>query len=423
MTYDEALEYIHSVSWRGSRLGLSRTLELLERVGNPQKHLKFVHVAGTNGKGSTCACIEAILRHAGYRTGLYTSPYIIRFNERIRVCGKDISDDDLCRLVEQVRNAADDMEDKPTEFEFITVLGFLHFLQKKCDIVVLEVGLGGELDSTNVIDPPEVAVITAIGLDHTRELGGTLKKIAAAKAGIIKEGSEAVMYGFDLEVSDVIKETCRKKGVQLNLPDFSKIEDMTSDLVECKFSYDKYRNIVLPLAGTYQPKNAVMAITACECLRKRGWKISDNDITEGLSEVKWPGRFELLGKNPVFILDGSHNPHGMAATAESLRSNFGDKKLVFLTGIMADKDVHAMITLIAPMAKRFVTVAPDNPRALSAEEYAKILRENGLEAEAEKTIEDGVKAAINLAGKDGVVCALGSLYFSADIRSAFNKLI
>lgn len=422
MTYDEALAYIHSVSWRGSRLGLSRTYELLRRLGDPQKKLKFVHVAGTNGKGSTCACIESILRHAGYKTGLYTSPYITRFNERIRICGEDIPDEALCRLTEQVRRAAEEMEDRPTEFEFITALGFLYFSQERCDVVVLEVGLGGELDSTNVIDAPEVAVITAIGLDHTKELGPTLSDIASAKAGIIKNGCSVVMYGAEPEADEVIRNVCREKGCTLYTPDFMEIKGLKSDLESCTFSYGELKDIRLPLAGRYQAKNAVTAITAIKALRQNGWKISDADIKEGLRNVRWQGRFELLRREPVFILDGSHNPHGMAATAESLRENFGDKKIVFLSGVMADKDVLGMIRLIAPMAKCVVTVTPNNPRALPAEEYAALLRENGIEAETENSIEDGVKRAVSLAGADGVVCALGSLYFSADIRRAVEKL-
>lgn len=423
MTYQEALNYIHSVSWLGSRLGLSRTYELLKRLGNPQKKLKFVHVAGTNGKGSVCACLEAILRHAGYRTGLYTSPYIARFNERIRVCGEDIPDDVLCSLVETVRDASMGMEDRPTEFEFITALGFLYFLREKCEIVVLEVGLGGTLDSTNVIDAPELAILTAIGLDHTRELGPTLSDVASAKAGIIKAGCDVVTYGGQPEADSVIEKTCREKGARLFSPDFTKIEGLKSDLTSCMFSYGDYRGVRLPLAGNYQANNAVLAITAAEALRDRGWKIDPDDIIQGIGQVRWPGRFELLRREPVFILDGSHNPHGIAATAASLRSNFEDRKIVFLSGVMADKDLYGMLQHIVPMAKCFVTVTPHNPRALPAEKYAEILKKNfGVEAEARDTIGDGVRRAVQLADRDGVVCALGSLYFSQDVRSAVNNL-
>lgn len=421
MTYDEALTYIHTINWRGSKRGLSRTEALLAKLGSPEKRLKFVHVAGTNGKGSVCACIESVLRRAGYRTGLYTSPFINRFNERIRVNGECIGDGELARLVERIRPLAEAEEDKPTEFELITALGFLYFVEKNVDIVVLEVGLGGELDSTNVIPTPECAVITALGLDHTKELGPTLTDIARAKAGIIKDGGDVVIYEAAPEAETVITDACLTHNARLRTADFGALTLREHDLEGCTFDFGRYKGLRVALAGTYQPQNAAVAVTALEVLREKGWRISEEDIREGLRTVQWPGRFELLRRNPTVILDGAHNPHGIHATAGSLRDNFPEGGIVFLTGVMADKDLTNMIPEIAPLARSFVTVTPDNPRSLPAETYAARLRELGLSAESAPTIGEGVRRALELAGPDGVVCALGTLYFSHDVREAVLK--
>jgi len=425
VSYEETLKYIHSVKWQGSKPGLSRTQHLLAKLGNPEKKLKFVHVAGTNGKGSTAACIASVLQTAGYKTGLYTSPYIIRFNERMQINGEQISDEELEALTDEIRPYADAMtDDPPTEFELITALGMQYFYKHRCDIVVLEVGMGGELDSTNVIDTPEVAVITAIGMDHVAELGPTIRDIARAKAGIIKEGGDVVVYGAnDPEVDQVFEETCRAKNARLFKADFSRISNKTFDIDAARFDFAPYGRVSLPLVGSYQPYNAAVAITALERLREKGYKISDRDILEGLRNVRWPGRFEILRKKPIFILDGSHNTHGMLATAESLKTVFPGRKFIFLMGVMRDKDVDGMIGILEPLAERFITVKPDNPRAMAAEDLRdKLLEETGKPAEACASIPEGVARAVELAGEEGIVCALGSLYFSGDVRAAVSSL-
>ena len=267
MSYESTLEYIHNVKWVGSKPGLSRTQELLAALGNPEKKLKFVHIAGTNGKGSTASCIASVLTRAGYRTGLYTSPYIIRFNERMQVDGVQISDAELEELTNEIRPFADAMTDAPTEFELITALAMQFFLKKACDIVVLEVGMGGELDSTNVIEVPEVAVITSIGLDHTAFLGETLAEVASAKAGIIKAGGDVVAYGLAPEADRVIAEKAVAVGAKLTFADFGRLDIHGFDLDACHFDFKPYCTLSLPLVGTYQPYNAALAITALECLR------------------------------------------------------------------------------------------------------------------------------------------------------------
>lgn len=420
MSYASTLEYIHSVKWQGSKPGLSRTRTLLAALGNPERSLKFVHIAGTNGKGSTAACLASCLHAAGYRVGLYTSPYINRFNERLQVDGVPIPDADLEALVDQIRPAADAMEDSPTEFELITALGFLYFAQEHCDIVVLEVGLGGALDSTNVIGPPEAAVITALGLDHMAQLGNSLAEIAQAKAGIIKEGCPVISYGGVPEADAVIAETCRRKGASLHQVDFSQLTLRPSTLSGSRFDFGPLRDLSLPLLGSYQPNNAAVAITTLQVLAGAGWLIPDAAIREGLAAVQWPGRFELLRSEPPFLLDGSHNPPGMEATAQSLRDRFPGQKFTFLISVMADKDVTGILRPILPLAREFVAVRANLPRAMPAEQLAGRIRSLGGQAETAPTIPEGVARVLELAGKTGPACALGTLYFSADVRQALN---
>lgn len=419
MTYEEALKYIHSVNWVGSKLGLDRTRELLEKLGNPQKELKFIHIAGTNGKGSTAAMLASILERAGYRTGLYTSPFINRFNERMQVNGEQIPDETLAELTDRIRPYADAMEDSPTEFELITALAMEYFRREKCDIVVLEVGMGGELDSTNVIDAPEAAVIAAMGLDHVKELGPTMADIARAKAGIIKPGCAVVSYGGNPEADPVFEQVCRERGAQLRTPDFSSIIPGEFGLDGQSFSYRAWTDLRIPLAGRYQMNNAAVVLETVGVLRDRGWRIPDGAVREGLAHTRWPARFEVLRKNPVFIVDGGHNPHGIRATAESLTRLFPGRKITFVTGVMADKDVESILGLIVPLAEQFFTVRPENPRAMKAEELAARIEALGAKATPCASVAEGVAKAIEAEGPNGVACALGSLYMSGEVRACF----
>ena len=421
MNYDQALAYIHAVHWQGHKPGLDRIRTLLEALGNPHQKLQFVHIAGTNGKGSTAAMVDSCLRAAGYKVGMFTSPFINRFNERIQVNGIPIPDQDLVQLVEQVQPAAQAMEDVPTEFELITALGMLYFIQQHCDIVVLEVGLGGALDSTNIIPPPACAIITALGMDHVKELGPTLADIAAAKAGIIKPGSPVVSYGGEPEADKVIADTARAQGAPLTVVDFSRLQLRSASLDGLVFDFDGLEGLTLPFLASYQARNAAVAITALRALRGRGWNISDQAIRQGLAQVRWPGRFELLRRDPPFLLDGSHNAHGMRATVASLRERFPGEKFVFLISIMADKDWDKMLQLLLPLAKCFVTVTAPSPRAIPAPDLAAQIRAMGGVAEPSDTIPAGVARADALAA-GGPVAALGTLYFSGDVRRALTFL-
>ncbi len=419
MSYDEALAFIHSVDWRGTVFGLERIGAVLKELGNPEKTLKFVHVAGTNGKGSTAAMTASVLQSAGYRTGLYISPYINRFNERIQIDGKPIPDADLARWAARIRLIAKGMADPPTEFEAVTALGLAYFAEQRCDIVVLEVGLGGRLDATNVIPVPEVAVITRIGLDHTKTLGGTIEKIAFEKAGVIKEGGDVVIYGGDTEADPVFERACAERRATLAKTDFSRIRNVVADLDRLRFDFLPYEGLELRLVGLYQPFNAAVALTAVERLIERGWRIGEEHIRQGLQQTRWPARFEVLSRDPVVIVDGGHNPQGVRAAIESLAAYFPGRKITFVLGVMADKAVAEMLDLIMPAAERIIAVTPDNPRALPAAELAAMLAARGAAAEAAPSVESGLRRAIELAGPDGVVCALGSLYMSGAVRGCF----
>lgn len=423
MTGQEAVAYIDTFQWQAHAPGLERIRTLLHALGDPQKELKFVHVAGTNGKGSVCAYLASVLRCAGYRVGLCTSPFLEDFRERIQVDGELIPPEVLGELTELARPAAEGMEDHPTEFELITAVAMLYFRRCRCDIVVLEVGLGGALDASNVIDVPEAAVITAMGMDHAAILGPTLGDIAAAKAGIIKPGGAVVSFGGCPEADAVIRERCREQGAQLTEVDFSRLRVVGTGLDGTDLEFAPYGALHVPLVGLYQAKNAAVAVTTVEVLEKRGWEISRRALEQGLASVCWPGRLEVVRRaGPVILRDGAHNAHGMAATVESLRALFPGKKLTILMGVMADKDVEDMLKLLAPIAGQVFTVRPESPRAMPAEELAALVNRYGVPAVPCAGVAAGLQAAAEAAGADGAVCALGSLYLVGEVRRAADLL-
>jgi len=422
MGYEQALDYIHHVTWRGSRFGLERTRELLEKLGNPHKDLKFVHIAGTNGKGSTLTMLASIFQAAGYTTGSYTSPFIDRFNERMQVNGAQIGDDELAEITSYIKPFADGMADHPTEFELVTAIAMLYFKAHACDIVMLEVGMGGELDSTNVIEVPELAIITNIGLDHTRELGPSFSDIAKAKAGIIKEQGDVLIYGQNAEADAVFRAACKERGARLHITDHSRVRQTGIDLEALHFDFlPDYTGLCCHLIGRYQLNNAAVALSAVELLRQKGWHLDEAAVRTGLAAATWPARFEVLGHEPLFIIDGGHNPQGVEAAIESLQAHLPGQKIVFLLGVMADKDVSAMLRQIIPLAQAIITVTPDNPRALSANLLAARAKELGFPAVESESIRQGVDMARQTAGPNGAVCTLGSLYMLGDIRAIMGR--
>ena len=421
MTPEEAIAYIENYTWSTTRLGLDRTRALLSALGDPQKKLRFVHVAGSNGKGSTCAMLERILRSAGYRTGIYISPYIQDFRERIQVSGEYISGADLAAITERVRLIADAMEDHPSQFELVTAIGMEYFVSRHCDVVVLEVGMGGELDSTNAIDAPEAAVITNIGLEHTEYLGNTLSEIAAAKAGIIKPGCDCVCYRSEPEVLAVVERVCAEKGVPFHPVDFREIEPVTSSL-EGQIIRRRGEEYSLALLGPHQLRNAAVVLETVDVLRARGWNIPDEAVRTGLKTVTWPARLEVLGRGPLFLLDGGHNPQCAQALAESLHTLLPGRKPVFLTGVLADKDYPGIMDWLAPLASEFICLTPVSHRALPGEKLAEYLLSRGVAARAAADIPEGIRLALTAAGETGAVVAVGSLYLAGAVRTVFPEV-
>lgn len=420
MNYTEALEYINGTSWRGSVLGLERITELLARLGDPQEQLKFVHVAGTNGKGSICAMLASVLRRAGLKTGLFTSPYLSRFNERMQINGKQIGDEALAEVVSAIKVCADAMDEHPTEFEMMTAAAFKWFADSGCDIVVLEVGLGGRFDATNVISYPECCVIANIGLDHTAILGSTLSEIAYEKAGIIKYGAPVVLYQQYGETMEVVREVCREKSCELTVPDFDDIALEFDSLDGQVFSYGG-NSYALPLLGAHQLRNAAVVLETIDILRSRGWDIEHDAVESGLYSVAWPARFEVLHtEDPWFVLDGGHNPQCAAALKECIEHYFPVGRRIALTGVLKDKDYVAIADTLAALFDTVICVTPVSDRALPAAELAALYESRGCRTYVSTNVEDGVSAARDLALDGGMVCAFGSLYICGQIRGCFG---
>ncbi len=422
MNYKETLDYIHSVMWLGSRPGLERITKLLQLLGNPEKNLKVIHVTGTNGKGSFCAMLECILRHSGYRTGLFTSPYIEHFEERMMVDGKMIDKDTLCKVTSEVKAAADKMEDLPTEFELITAIGFLYFSKMNCDICVIEAGMGGRLDSTNVFEAPILSVITGIALDHTAFLGDTTEKIAFEKAGILKKGTPLVLGNVDEGAKAVICQRASELGCAVTKVDYNAIEHLTLSLSGSIFDFGAHKRVQIPLLGMYQPRNAANVLTAVDVLRSLGYNISDENLQRGLAATTWKARFEKLSEDPLVLYDGSHNPEGIAYAVKTIKELFGDTKVKLVTGVMEDKDHGGMAKSLSEIAHSVYTVTPNNPRSYNCHQFAAEFEEIGLPAKGFDIIEDAVRTALSTKPELPMI-GLGSLYLYSDFKKAlFNVL-
>lgn len=416
---EENEKYLEQLRLVGSRFGTDCEKELLSLLGNPQDKLRFIHVAGTNGKGSFCSMMSSVLQKQGYKVGLYTSPYIVVFNDRIRVNGLPIAEDDINDLFLRVRQKADTMKTPPSSFDFITAAAFLWFYETKCDIVVLEVGLGGRYDSTNVIKNSLLSVITGIAFDHTEILGDTIEKIAWEKAGIIKESCPALYGGNDEKALAVIEKECEEKHSELTVknPDLLKILSTTLDGTEFEFDGKEY---FIRLLGLYQPANAATVLAAIDVLRKHGFEISETAVKDGLSSAVWQARFEKIADEPVVLYDGGHNPQGVRAAVESVRAYFGDKKINLLVGILADKAHGEMAEELAKIADRVICIAPPSPRALPAEALAEEFCEAGANARAANSIKEGVKIALSYKKP---VLVIGSLYSYNDVSESVRNTL
>ena len=408
MTYKQATDYIDSFLLFGSKLGLTRITKLLFDLGNPQEKLKFIHIAGTNGKGSTSCYCANILNDAGYKVGMFISPYIVDFRERFQINNQMISENDLCEIVEKIKSVTDTYpkDELPTEFEIVTAIGMMYFARENCDVVVLEVGLGGRLDSTNVIKNPLCSVITSISLDHTEYLGNTLSEIAYEKGGIIKENCPTVLYPLQKsEVFEKIKEICAEKNSELTITDVGTIslvhEEMNGDVINVGNV-----QIKLPISGDVQKYNALTAITA---LKVSGLNFADENIKNGIENSYFPARLQLVSENPKILVDGAHNPDGVKALKNYVETYF-DKPTAII-GMMKDKDIDSVLKEIAPLFSKIYTVTVDNPRSISAVELAQKVKAYNQNAHACKSVFEAISLAKS-SNEDFCVC--GSLYLSGE---------
>lgn len=422
MTYEEALNYIHSKLRFGSKPGLERIGKLCELLGNPQDSLKFVHIAGTNGKGSTAAMTSSVLTRAGYKTGLYISPFILDFRERMSIDGEYISRDELTSVTEKVMFYAEGMAQSPTEFELVTAAAFLYYKEQNCDIVVLETGLGGRFDATNIIKPPVCSVITKISYDHTEYLGDTIDKIAFEKCGIIKRDSAVISYPLqDKNALAVIKSRANEENSKFILPDVNLLRINKGDIFGLDLDY-KSLNINLSLAGEHQAYNCITALEALFALRNNNFKITDDDIKMGMSRVKFPARLEIISKKPLIILDGAHNPDGIGALAKNIDILMKDKEIHLVMGMLKDKAYKECLSLIVPKCVSFTAVTPENPRALPARELSKEAMEFCKDVSFFEDYSKAVQNALKKAGEDGIVLICGSLYMAGKMCEAVREI-
>ena len=474
MDWNEAIALLHGANWKHTKIGLERMRDFMHALGDPQEKLRYVHIAGTNGKGSACVMTQSILTAAGFRTGLYISPHLDQFNERLSIDGQMISDADLRRLAGRVRAAAETLGEEPTDFEMITAMAFCWFEEQHCELVVLEVGMGGRLDATNVISSPEVCAIMHIGLDHTEFLGDTVEQVAAEKAGILKPGADCVLYhqlpgvmdvvqqrfaevnsdaadttdaaasplnadtadsrcvsgaagttdsSFDIAHSNHAGASTKSAAARLVITDPTAFTARARTIDGQVFDYRNRSDLRIQLLGNYQMENAMAVLDIIDCLQRRGWGISEDAIRAGLAQATWPGRFEVLSRDPLLIVDGAHNPNGVEALVDTIRAYFPDQKINFVMGVMKDKDYHTMLRLIAPYAARFITELPDAHRALRPEQLKSEIRAyfDGP-VETADSVTAAVQRAMEIAGDSRGTCCTGDDTVRSEIAIADDSI-
>ena len=423
MNYEEAMNFIQNTNKFGSVLGLDNIRELLERLGNPQDQLRVVHIAGTNGKGSTLAFLAGIFRESGYRAGRYVSPASFSYEERFRINEENISKKDLCFYMEKIKNVAEEMVkdglSHPTMFEIETALSFLYFLDKKVDVVLLETGMGGRLDATNVVKKPIATVIASIGMDHMQFLGDTLEKIESEKAGIIKEGCPVISYDNTKEVNEVIKNKAKQMHAKVTFVNSAGIRVLQESLNGESFSYRSsdgrwYEKIEIPLLGRHQINNAALALETLNVI-KNYYCISDFQTEDGMRKTIWRGRIEILEREPMVICDGAHNPDGAKSLLSFLQNNFTNQRLIYIMGVLSDKDYEQMVQILAPSADKIYTVAPDNPRALSSRELCNCISKYHQNVEERQRLAECLSEVRQKAEKDDVIIICGTLSFQNEL--------
>lgn len=425
MNYQQSRAYIRDAEkYAGGALDLTNIKELMKRLGNPQDQLKYIHVAGTNGKGSVIAYLYTTLTKAGYHVGRYISPSVYSYREKIETEGRPISREAFAEQTTRVAAVIEEMTAEglahPTPFEIETAVAFLFFAEEKCDPVILEVGMGGITDATNLITTTELAVLVPISMDHQSFLGNTISEIAEKKAGIIKPGSSVVTIGQETEALEVIKKTGAEAGADVCVADVSEAEVLEADFTGQRFCY-KGEEYALSLAGSYQTENAVLALEVLRILDERGYHTTLEQRKEGLWATRWNGRLTIIHKDPLFIVDGAHNPAAADMLEDSVRKYFKDRRLFFIMGVFKDKDYPYIIRKLCPYAEQILAIeTPDNPRALPAEELAEAIRPYNANVRAEKNISRAVEELFEMAGKEDVILSFGSLSFIGEITRIVN---
>lgn len=424
MNYSEARAYLDQAAQYGSVLGLANIKELLKRLGNPQNDLRFIHIAGTNGKGSVLAYLSTVLKNAGCLVGRYISPTLFGYRERIQVNEQRIGKEELAFYVSQIERAILTMTEEnfphPTPFEIETALSFLYFKEQSCDIVVLETGLGGLEDATNIVTTSILEIITSVSMDHMGFLGNTLEEIAYNKAGIIKPHTMVVSAEQKPEVLLKIREKCQKEKCTLRIASQTGLSRVVYGWEEQQLSYQSqnryYENIRIHLAGSYQIANAVVALEAIDALIEMGYPITMEQVRKGMEEAVWRGRFTVLNKNPLVIIDGAHNEDAARTLKESIETYFPNKKCYFIMGMFADKECDKVAKITAPLAQSIITIqAPNNLRALSAGSLADIVSRYHTKVHAADTIEEAVGESMESMNEEDVLIAFGSLSFLGEI--------
>ena len=429
MNYHDCINYLEKEVGFASCPGLERIRELCDRMGNPERKLSVIHVAGTNGKGSAAAMLSSILKEAGYRTGTYTSPHLERYNERMLIDGAEITDEEFAEEITFVKGICDDIKkeggDVPTLFEIVTGAAFHYFYRKKVDVLLLEVGLGGRFDATNVVTEPLLSLIMSISIDHTDFLGNSLEGIAMEKAGILKKGCPAVLYPQKEEVHSVVKQTAEEVGARLSIPEDVKItvekQELSGTVLSVSCPRYAFSGLELPLLGGYQIKNCLAVLEACHVLNGRGLSVTEGQIRRGLEKTRWAGRMEICGKKPLVLLDGAHNIDGITRLAESMEAYFKEKKVTLILGVLGDKEYKKMAEKILPFAECAVLTEPESERKLDVFTLEKSIADFKGSIYLEKEIENACEKALEVTAEDGVILCCGSLYMIGAARTEFLK--
>ncbi len=426
MKYEEAVEYIESLNQYGIVPGLGNIRNLCEKLGNPQQELKFVHIAGTNGKGSVLAYVSTILKAAGYKVGRYVSPTIFEYRERIQINNRSITKKALCTMVERMQTIcqklAEEGKPHPTPFEVETAMAFQYFKEQGCDIVVLETGMGGRLDATNIIENTLVAVLASISMDHMQYLGKDLEAIAGEKAGILKTGCQVVTAWQRPPVMEVIEKRAQELQIPVTVADAEKAKKIRYGMEKQRFDYEAWKNLEIALAGKHQIDNAVVAIEVIKALSKKGFAVPEKALRRGLKETQWLGRFSVIGRKPFFLVDGAHNEDAAKKLAESIEFYFTNKRIIYIIGVLRDKEYEKIIALTHNYADQILAVAtPNQARTLSAYELATQIARLHPKVTAVDSLEEAVELAYLLAGKEDVIIAFGSLSFMGQIMNIVKK--